>query len=102
MALKSRSPDYFYLLGSNPISPPYLSTNMHFSTPSISQSPQFYSIIIHLHNTSQQQRRLMADRTHPSRHTRQTQRQVCSGRVWKSRSRDGVMIIPTPLASRAS
>ena len=44
----------------------------------------------------------MADRTRPSRHARQTQREVRGGRVRKSRSRDGLTIIPTPLASRAS
>ena len=50
---------------------------------------------------SQQQRRLMADRTCPSRQGRQIQREVRSGRVRKSRSRDRLTIIPTPLA-RAS
>jgi len=44
----------------------------------------------------------MADRTHPSRQGRQIQREVRSGRVQKSRSRDRFTIIPTPLASRPS
>ena len=51
---------------------------------------------------SQQQRRLMADRTRPSRQGRQIPREVRSGRVWKSRSRDRLTIIPTPLAFRPS
>ena len=44
----------------------------------------------------------MADRTRPSRQGRQIQREVRSGRVRKSRSRDRLTIIPTPLASRPS
>ena len=48
---------------------------------------------------SQQQGRLMADRTRASRQGRQIQKEVRSGRVRKSRSRDWLTIIPTPLAS---
>jgi len=44
----------------------------------------------------------MADRTRPSRQGRQIQREVRSGRVRKSRSRDRLTVIPTPHASRAS
>jgi len=44
----------------------------------------------------------MADRTRPSRQSRQIQREVRSGRVRKSKSRDRLTIIPTPLASRPS
>jgi len=51
---------------------------------------------------SQQEQWLMADRTRPSRQGRQMQREVRSGRVQKSRSRDRLTIIPTPLASRPS
>jgi len=51
---------------------------------------------------SQQQRRLIADRTRLSRQGRQIHKEVSSGRVQKSRSRDRLTIIPTPLASRPS
>jgi len=51
---------------------------------------------------SQQQQRLMAHRTRPSRQGRQIQREVRSGRVRKSRSGNRLTIIPTALASRPS
>ena len=51
---------------------------------------------------SQQQRRLMADRTRSLRQGRTIQTEVRSGGVRKSRSRDRLSIIPTPLASRPS
>jgi len=63
------------------------------------QSLQFYSITIYLHNMSQQQRRLMADTTRLSSQGRQIEREVRSGHVRKSRARDRLTIIPTPLAS---
>jgi len=44
----------------------------------------------------------MADRTRKSRQGRQIQREVRSGRVWISRFRHRLTIIPTPLGSRPS
>ena len=51
---------------------------------------------------SQQQRRPKADKTRSSRQGKQIQKEVRSGRVRKSRSRDSLTIIPTPHVSRAS
>ena len=77
-----------------------------FTFPNRIYFPAPFTAILFYHNSlalmSQQQRRLMADRTRPSRQERQRRREARRGRVQRSQSRDRLTIISPTLESVAA